>query len=194
MLWDRKWITSFDDAEQRPCAVKHLRLWNVDVAKQGDRFSKFSNLHSLDIRWSRSIELPSDIGLLKDLRYLCLLNVPLVYFPSWIFELVELRHLTVRGTEINHIPAEIAQLVNLRYLELGNSNLVSLPVELSRLRKLRDLYASDNLLTTIPDALAGVPHLKRIGMVNNRFSDQEKARLHALYDRSVPFRQREIWC
>ena len=172
-VFKKKWYTSIEEAEKIPQKVKYLRLWHIDVSKYCGRFSQFIHVKHLDISWSPTTKLPTDIASLKQLNILRILNVPLQEFPEWICSLSKLRELTVRGTEIRVIPSDISQLQHLKRLEIGNNNLSYLPQEIGQLEHLKELYAPDNQLSSIPDAFRKLTRLKRFGLARNCFPESE---------------------
>jgi Leucine-rich repeat (LRR) protein len=95
--------------------------------------------------------LPVEIGQLRTLRKLTLLNLP-VTFPDWIAQLSELRDLMVRGTDLVHIPGWISQLQHLHTLHIGNCELQDIPETMRQMNNLRHLeFANIQLRELCPE-------------------------------------------
>jgi Leucine-rich repeat (LRR) protein len=125
-------------------------MYNVDHRLQewGSQFLQLSHLQFLHLQGSSSIydsttfSLPVEIGQLRTLKRLTLLNLP-INFPAWIADLPNLRYLMVRGTNLMTIPPWIQHLSRLRILAVENCNLTVLPETLRRMHHLRELWLAD---------------------------------------------------
>ena len=147
-----KTYKNIDKALINPKKVKklYIQLPQKDLNEYEGEFLKFKNLKSLDIHVAitHSPLLPKEIGQLKKLTRLSILNVPFEKFPDWIKDLENLKYLMVRGCDLNQIPEFIGNLQKLRHLRVENCELSSIPKELSKLKKIRHLSFAD---TKIPD-------------------------------------------
>jgi Leucine-rich repeat (LRR) protein len=104
-----------------------------------------SSPRALNLHRNRLVELPSEIGRLKELEVLILSE-----------------------NQLASLPEEIGELENLRTLDLGHNRLASLPASFSKLKGLKDyLYLHDNCLTGLDDgvfeAFAGLRYLNLSG-------------------------------
>lgn len=149
--FEMKWIIktkfeSLDDAVKKPTRCKTLNLFiKKDFKDSGPSLKKLRNLRKLYIQGDFSIYydyefiLPQEIGDLKELKKLSLLNLPIKIFPDWVFQLNKLEYLMIRGTDISSIPEKIALLNQLTTLRVENCQLSSLPPEISKLKKTEEL-------------------------------------------------------
>lgn len=136
-----------------PSLCRRLVVYAVDhrVQEWGPIFLQLTHLQDLHLQGSHSIydsttfSLPVEIGQLRALKRLTLLNLP-IDFPAWIADLPHLRALTVRGTDLTTIPAWIHQLSRLHTLRVENCDLAVLPKTLRELNNLRELGLCDTRL------------------------------------------------
>lgn len=181
LFFKKKKCNSLPEAIQNASGCKELSLkWlDYNLKTHGRDFAMLKKLRSLYIQGNPTIydmpgfELPEELGELKTLKTLSLLNLPLQEFPGWITQLTGLEHLMVRGTDIQVIPESIAALKNLIILRIENCPLPALPVELKHLKKLRILGLSDTRLTSIHPE--GMPDgLKEINLTGTGIYDWEE--------------------
>lgn len=162
---ERGVFTSFEAAAQAPQKVRALRLTDMDVMQYQGRFAQFTHLRKLSIHACSSVQLPDDIGTLKTLAFLQVLNMPIEEFPAWICTLDNLEHLTLRGTFIRTLPPDIARLSKLIFLSVSCSLVAELPPEIAELPRLRRLEVSDTRLTTLPESFDRMKSLRSICVV-----------------------------
>jgi Leucine-rich repeat (LRR) protein len=136
-----------------PSLCRRLVVFSVDhrVQEWGRHFLQLTHLQDLDLMGDRSIldsatfSLPAEIGQLRTLKRLTLLNLP-IDFPAWIANLSNLRYLVVRGTNLTTIPSWIHQLSRLHTLRVENCDLTVLPKTLQGMNNLRELGLCDTRL------------------------------------------------
>jgi len=121
-----------------------------DINKHGVDFMRFENLEELFLQNNGMYTslLPEEIGRLKTLTKLYVLNYSYREFPEWVLNLKNLKSLMIRGNDIIKIPDQIGQLVQLEKLRIENCELVDLPDSVSNLVNLRKLSLSDNFKLT----------------------------------------------
>ena len=135
-----------------PSDCRRLRLQFVEESLEhaGPQFAKLSQLQELYIQGDVSnlflpdsqFSLPPEIGQLRTLQRLVLLNLP-IDFPQWIVNLTNLRYLSVRGTDLTSIPSWISELKQLHTLRVENCDLAKLPSTLREMNNLRELGLVD---------------------------------------------------
>lgn len=136
-----------------PALCRRMFVFSVDhrVQEWGPNFLQLTHLQELNLMGDSSIydsttfSLPVEIGQLRTLKRLTLLNLP-IDFPSWIANLPNLRALMVRGTNLTTIPPWIHQLSHLHTLQIENCNLTVLPETLRKMNNLRELGLCDTRL------------------------------------------------
>jgi len=180
-----RWMTktkfqSLDEAVKSPNMCKTLNLFFIkeDFKDSGSSLEKLRNLRKLYIQGDPSIyydydfNLPTEIGELTELKELSLLNLPIKFFPDWVFKLRKLEYLMIRGTDITNIPGEIFLLNQLITLRVENCPLKSLPCEMNKLKRLKNLGLSDTKLTELDLNLLPTG-LKRINTVGSGLTISE---------------------
>lgn len=149
-----------------------------DINKHGEDFLRFKKLEELFVQYNgmNTYLLPEEIGRLKTLTKLYILNYSYKEFPEWIFNLKSLKSLMVRGNDIIKIPDQIGQLVHLEKLRIENCELIDLPDSVSNLVNLRKLSLSDNFkltklnINSIPKRLK-VLNLAASGITNESLNE-----------------------
>jgi hypothetical protein len=142
-----------------PSLCRRLVVYAVDhrVQEWGPKFLQLRHLQDLHLQGSSSIynsttfSLPVEIGQLRTLKRLTLLNLP-IDFPAWIADLSHLRALMVRGTNLTAIPTWIPQLRHLHTLRIENCDLAVLPETLREMNNLRELGLCDTRLRDFSSA------------------------------------------
>jgi Leucine-rich repeat (LRR) protein len=134
---------------------RRLLIWvDEEFQSSGKQLLQLTHLQELSLQGKGSIFdypnfiLPVEIGQLRTLCKLTLLNLPVI-LPEWITQLSELRELTVRGTNLIQIPDWISQMQRLETLQLGNCQLQNLPETLRHMNNLRHLTFADIQLREI---------------------------------------------
>lgn len=90
--------------------------------------------------------------------------------PSQIGYVKNLTTISLVNNYINHIPVQIGQLSNLEICILSMNKIKILPTEMGNLHNLKKLYLYDNLLETIPREICELPNLKMINASDNYIS------------------------
>lgn len=157
MFFKRKKFSALIPAVEHADSCEKLELLFIDhnLKEHGPDFLKLKNLKQLSIQAHPAIydmpdfALPAEIGRLKKLTSLSILNLPLKHYPDWISTLTELEYLMLRGTDITTIPESISRLKKLKILRIENCPLEKLPSALSRMTGLKKLGLCDTRLTDL---------------------------------------------
>ena len=139
-------------ALQKPELVKSLTI-NLpeNLNDYGAEFARFTKLQSLDIQTKidHLSYIPEQIGNLKQLKRLSILNVPFLEYPEWIFGLINLEYLRVRGCEITTVPYGIRNLSKLKTLRIENCELNVIPPGLKEMQNIFYLSLTDTKIKAI---------------------------------------------
>lgn len=95
-------------------------------------------------------------------------NISIV--PSQIGYVKNLTTISLVNNSIKHIPTQIGQLSNLEICILSINAIKILPTEMGNLHNLKKLYLYDNLLETIPREICELPNLKMLNVSDNYIS------------------------
>ena len=184
-----------ESALQRASRVKVLDISfpGYDFREYGEELGKLTGLKELSIQfnhdYSHKFTLPEELGELKSLRKLHLLNYFFEEIPQWIFRLGQLENLMLRGNDIREIPSEIAKLVKLKHLRIENTLLESIPDELSRLENLQTLSLVDNFQLKKFNRRAVGKNLKWLALGASGVPSEEVGQLKSLFP-GVKFNKR----
>lgn len=156
-----------------PSLCRQLVVFSVDhrIQDWGSKFLQLTHLKELILMGdsriydSTTFSLPVEIGQLRTLKRLTLLNLP-IDFPAWIADLPRLRALTVRGTNLTTIPVWIHQLSHLHTLRIENCDLTVLPKTLRGMNSLRELGLGDTRLRDFSPAQFP-PQLRSLNFVGS---------------------------
>lgn len=108
-------------------------------------------------------EIPSEIGKLKNLKYLDLCKAfELKKIPKEIGQLKHLKMIRLILTEVSVIPKEIGNLSELEILWICCNHLTKIPKEIGLLKKLKSLDIHSNKITTLPDEICNLTSLKTL--------------------------------
>lgn len=173
---------------------RRLLIWvDEEFQSSGKQLLQLTHLQELSLQGKHTVFdypnfiLPVEIGQLRTLRKLTLLNLP-VTLPEWITQLSELRDLMVRGTDLVHIPNWISRLKNLHSLHIGNCELQDIPEALRQMDSLRQLTFADVQLRKIrPEQFP--QHLKSLV-----FSGGGSYRSHKVQELKQALRGTKIYC
>lgn len=128
----------------------------------------------LDLSERHLLELPAEIGRLKNLESLRLANNQLSHLPESIGELTRLRTLHLASNGLLTLPDSIGQLTNLEQLDLRDNKLSALPDGICTLSKLRALQINVNRLRRLPSEFGQLSNLHELLLNTNAYLDIPK--------------------
>ncbi len=117
------------------CSYKPLNEWYGVVTNNSNNF-----VIGLELYFNGAAgDIPSDLGVLKNLETLRIGDNNISSIPKEIGELTNLTWLDLGGHKITTIPEEIDKLVNLRYLGLWGENITELQPSFYNLKNLEQI-------------------------------------------------------
>ena len=116
---------------------------------------------------NKIITLPSEIGLLSNLRELYLSNNQITTLPPEIGQLSNLQVLSLSYNRITTLPPEIGQLNQLQELWLYNNRITTLPPEIGQLSQLRKLFLDNNQIQSLPSKIGQLNQLQVLSLDRN---------------------------
>ncbi|KAF3322228.1 Disease resistance protein RGA2 [Carex littledalei] len=113
----------------------------LDFTSLSDLFTKCINLRTLDLSCTDIVELPSSVGMLKQLRYLCVNNTKIRSIPRALCSLVSLQTLEAKDCQhLVELPESMMELTNLRHLDVSKkSGCVKMMIGIGQLTNLQSL-------------------------------------------------------
>lgn len=147
--------------EKAQCSrARNLSLEDFDLTDFPEVLFNCQNLHYLNIRHNRLVNLPSDIGQLKNLQHVSLEYNNIDRFPEALRNLTQLVTLNINHNPIKDLTKDIASLKNLEILWCNSCCLTSLPEEIGSLIKLETLGARHNKINKLPDGICELRNLR----------------------------------
>jgi hypothetical protein len=186
MARDKK-FDSLEEAERCAKEVRCLWLLGHDASfRECSRvLRQLGGVREIRLGWQTWMALPRELGDLRELRSLTVLNTPVQSFPDFLAACPKLTELVLRGTDIETIPASIREFRGLRRLDASNNPLRQISSELGSLPELRELLLTEARLRSLPDSLRALPRLQRLMLTGNRFSTSEAQRIRGWFRRGV---------
>ena len=153
-----------------------IRFPDHNLENYGTFFLNFKNLKTLFLQSDiNNIGLiPNDVGELKSLTHLEILNFNYKELPQWILKLPKLEKLLFRGHNIEVLPDSISQLKNLKSLRLENCVIKELPKSMSTMNRLVHLSLADNFNLKTINTNALPLNLKELIITPSNLPQHEK--------------------
>jgi hypothetical protein len=155
-------------------------------------FVDFDDLEHLSIESSNLQTIP--INALKNVRNLKNLTINysgIKEIPNNLSELKQLQKLDLNNNVIQTIPASVSSLSNLTVISLYKNKITVIPKEIAALKKLTRIDLPYNKITHIDqetiNAIAQLPALKILNLLNNPLDDSTKKALRNTLDRKAFF-------
>lgn len=170
---------SIGRALKNPDRVKRLSLhFTPNIDDYAKDFLKFRKLTSLDVLVAGSYTglLPEQIGELKTLTKLTIINVPFKEFPLWITKLNRLECLRLRGFAYLELHPDVKHLVNLKELSLENCDFTVIPEDVKAIKNLRILGFGANWFLKVEENRLP-EHLEVLNVFRQNTNNEELKKL-----------------
>lgn len=115
-----------------------------------DSLSKLELLRVLDLHSNQIVELPSEIGFLRNLQVLNLEDNKLHKLCPEIGQLTLLQTLNVRKNKLTELPSKIGMLKSLRTLDISDNRIKYLPITLANAQCLEALVLDEKEMKSPP--------------------------------------------
>ena len=149
--------------------IDTFHCYKNDVTEIPSEIGKLKNLKYLDLcKAFELVKLPKEIGQLKHLKKirLCLTEVSII--PKEIGNLSELKALWICCNNLTGIPKEIGNLKNLQDLDIHSNNIIELANEICNLTSLRTLDISHCGLQRLPENIGNLKRLASLNLFDNK--------------------------
>lgn len=140
---------------------------NTSVASVSVKDSA-NRIINLSLNNFKIIKLPTDIGLLTQLKSLVLTNNLLDSLPAALWTLDQLTVLDLSHNKLSTVDSGIGNLKNLVFLSLSANGLKTVPRGIFSLPHLENLFLSHNSIDTLSDSISNLPFLKYLDVANNQ--------------------------
>lgn len=168
LLWNYKGLKILPKSLiQEASHVQQIYLKHNLLVELPDNLGCLRNLTFLYLYGNNIEDLPDSIGDIKTLNILDLSNNKLKVLRRPMMELINLRSLVISNNELSNIPSEICNLKALSILILTGNRLRSLPETIGELRALQGLYLDNNFLQHLPHSIVNLPLLAHLSCCHN---------------------------
>jgi Leucine-rich repeat (LRR) protein len=128
------------------------------------------DLRYLQLSFNNFTRIPSEIGQLQNLTTIIFEHNMITSFPSELCKLQNLTNLHLAFNMLESLPTEFGQLHKLEVVDLQLNILTQLPSEIGNLLNLKDIDLNYNKLTSIPSEIGKLKKLKRFVISNNHIT------------------------
>ena len=153
--------------------IQHLWLTNHRISILPSELGLLKQLKTLGLGGNQLDKLPESIGKLERLEKLYLEKNLLISLPESFGKLQHLTELMLDENKFQTFPRPVFQLKKLIRLGLSQNEISQIPTEISHLRNLLDLNLDFNRIgPDIPSELLSLNALRLIGLKNNQFESE----------------------
>ena len=157
------------------CKIKTLTkliLKDSKMVNMPGEIANLKDLEELEIKCQTELEsVHENIGLLKELKSLDIVDANLPDLFKGIGKLTNLGRLKLKRSKIEQIPEEIGGLKNLRTLDLTANRIKSLPESIGGLKSLIWLELGENALEELPDTIGALEDLENLNLSENELEE-----------------------
>lgn len=144
--------------------ISNQRLVELPKSLQLPKMVHVTRFHAINNQLSA---LPSEIGLLKDLREVVLASNAFRELPRVVLQLSGLVTLDMSRNRLSHLPHDLQMLQSIVRLKLNRNKLKDIPVTIGYLHKLEVFDVSSNRLARLPDSVGMCVNLRQISIAAN---------------------------
>jgi Leucine-rich repeat (LRR) protein len=135
--------------------------------------TEMASIAYLDLADTGLTAIPSEIGMLTQLKKLYLGKNKIKFVPQEIGKLTQLEVLWLNGNQItvNALSKEMGNLSKLKVLNIENNSIVGFPDEVTSLVGLEGLYLKGNMISRISRKINACAQLTNIDLGNNQITE-----------------------
>ncbi|KAL4002876.1 Leucine Rich repeats (2 copies) family protein [Acanthocheilonema viteae] len=157
--------------------LKKLILHSNALVNIPEDIGDLKELQFLDLSTNKLDRLPAAIGSLSHLSTLLLAHNKISLLPD-MTGLVSLQHLDVSHNQLTEFPTSFPNQSKLHTLILNSNYIRELPVEVNSLNdNLKTVNLSDNEIVDLPFLFCNCKKIKTLELANNKFSDNRFKKL-----------------
>ena len=149
----------------------------IKLEKDNDEILIMEHLQLDDIKL---VDIPIEIGLLKNLRSLYLSFNNIEYLRDEIGLLVNLETLIIYCNNIREFPPVIGKLTKLTCLDITKNKLINISNDIKNLTELSTLLLSGNNIEEIPQEIEHLENLKTLYLSQNKIDDRTVGHIYKL--------------
>jgi hypothetical protein len=155
-MWGYIFFSHFGFHRKNMNQKEHLMWLSMENFKEIFKLGKnvqepMDNVKAIILSNNHITNIPGEIGLLINLRFLNLSHNQIKNIPLTIAGLANLEVLNLSYNQIIDIPLSISSLQNLRILNLTHNQIEDVPHAISYLKNLEELLLEGNYVTEVPE-------------------------------------------
>lgn len=147
---------------------------NVVINEMPTEIGLLKNLKYLSLTKNKMQTIMTEIGLLKNLEKIELVNNCIKIIPTEIGLLQNLKHLNLYSNAIEYIPTELCNANSLVSIFMGKNKIKTIPMSIGLLKNLVSLYLNDNEIDTIPTEILLLSKFNVLSLFGNKISEIPK--------------------
>lgn len=165
-----KFLYSLSILKKKLGMLKVYRFDNINTNFKTLTLKQLYEENLIICRYSKILQLPNGIGILKNLHMINMNENNISKFPSDFFQLKNLKWMSFAGNNIKEIPKEIVNLTNLQELDLSGNSIETIPIELCNVINLKNLSLGDNKIEKIPEDIYKLTKLEYLDLCHNKIT------------------------
>lgn len=135
---------------------------------------------ALDLSRQRLQDLPIELKLLEDLRYLLVNRNRLDHLPDWLEDMTDLKAVVADHNRFRDFPDVLLRMPYLEQISLGENEIQGIPLDIDLITDLAILSLWGNVLASFPASLGNLEHLQVLDLLHNEMTVEEQDMLTAL--------------
>ncbi|HEY2810959.1 MAG TPA: leucine-rich repeat domain-containing protein [Rhabdochlamydiaceae bacterium] len=160
----RQWMKNHPDILN---AITELDLSSCHLTAMPSEIGLLRNLRVLNASRNEICDLPREIENLTDLEEIDLSHNAFKFFPERVCSLGNLKQLDLSYNDFNRIANAIGRLNQLRKLDLSHNKIFAQPPQIGLLGQLEELDLSYNRIKHLSEQISGLERLERLYLNNN---------------------------
>ncbi|XP_078687163.1 uncharacterized protein LOC144919561 [Branchiostoma floridae x Branchiostoma belcheri] len=128
-------------------------------------------LLELDLSGRNMSSMPNKVFQQNDIQVLNLQRNSIKVIPTDIGMLFQLRHLDISCNKLSHLPDSISSLSNLEELNISENKIHEFPKGMKNMQALKLLIYRNNALVTIPEQVFSFPVIEELDVSDNELSE-----------------------
>ena len=180
------WDTSMRFLSQNK-SIEELILHNNRFSTITEEFSRFENLHSLDLSYNDKLSIKQVFEVTKNCKQLNTIDLSfcqLRELPKSIGDQKKLFELYLSHNRLSRIPGEIGLLEQLELVDLSFNELTELPEQFGDLQSLEYLLLGNNPLEFLPRNMSNLNDIKYVELPKDSLDKQVKKSLKDIFSKA----------
>lgn len=152
----------------------YLKLDDCTITRPSEflaQLSKKKYLKYLDLNECKIIDVPDNIGLLKNLVELRINQDSIGFISDSIGSLIHLEYLSLNGN-ISSFPESIGNLSAMKEIDLSGNPIAQFPPQIYKMKLIQSINLTFTNISEVPIELAKLKYLRKICLVNTKVQEE----------------------